>query len=247
MNKIKAILVDDEESARDVLENLLLRFCPNVELLSKCTNLEEAVEAIHIHQPNVVFMDIEMPNYRGYELVNFFTDINFEIIFVTAYDHYAIKAFEVSAIDYLLKPIEIDRLKEAVARVSSKFEKQENTEKIAHLKETLKNETLQSILIRKNGNQYVVLLKDIIAIEAKESYSCIQTTTDKYIMSKNLKHLERMLEENSNFIRVHKSWIINIDYIQSYSKSDLIIKLESDICARLSKYKKVELETLLSK
>ena len=99
MNKINAILVDDEERARDVLENLLLRFCPTVTLLAKCSNVEHAVEAIKIHQPDVVFLDIEMPNYAGYELVDFFTDINFEIIFVTAYDQYAIKAFEVSAID----------------------------------------------------------------------------------------------------------------------------------------------------
>lgn len=247
MNKIKAILVDDEESARDVLENLLRRFCPEVELLAKCNNVEEAVKAVKTHQPNVVFLDIEMPNYRGYELIDFFTDINFEIIFITAYDHYAIKAFEVSAIDYLLKPIEIDRLKEAVARVSCKFEKLQNTEKITHLKDALKSDTLQSIIIRKNGNQYVVLLKDIIAIEAKESYSCVQTATDKYMLSKNLKHLERMLVDNHNFIRVHKSWIVNIDYILNYSKSDLTIKLESDVSAKLSKYKIAEFEALLSK
>lgn len=247
MNKIKAILVDDEESARDVLENLLRRFCPELELLAKCNNVESAVEAIKIHQPNLVFLDIEMPNYRGYELVNFFTDIDFEIIFVTAYDRYAIKAFEVSAIDYLLKPIEIDRLQESVSRVSCKFDKQQNTEKIAHLKETLSNKSLQSILIPKNGNQYVVALKDIIAIEAQESYSCVYTKAEKYLMSKNLKHFERMLETNSNYIRVHKSWIINVDFIQHYSKSDLTIKLEADVCAKLSKYKKVEFETLLIK
>ena len=175
MNKLRAILVDDEESARDVLENLLRRFCPEIELLKKCNNVEQAVEAIKIYQPDLVFLDIEMPNYRGYELVNFFSEINFEIIFVTAYDRYAIKAFEVSAVDYLLKPIEIDRLKESVERVSSKFGKFQNLEKINHLKDALRSETLQSLIATKNGNQYVVSLKDIIAIEAQESYSCIHT------------------------------------------------------------------------
>ena len=247
MKKIKAILVDDEESARDVLENLLRRFCPEVELLAKCNNVEAAVSAIKIHNPDIVFLDIEMPNYRGYELVNFFTEINFEIIFVTAYDHYAIKAFEVSAIDYLLKPIEIDRLKESVSRVANKFDKHENSKKIAHLQQTLKNDTLDSILIPKNGKQHVVLSKDIVAIEAKEAYSCIQTTTEKYIISKNLKNLERMLEGNSNFIRTHKSWIINVKYILNYSRTDLIINLSSDVNAKLSKYKKVEFETLIAK
>lgn len=245
MNKIKAILVDDEESARDVLENLLRRFCPEVELLDKCNNVEQAVKSIHLHQPNLVFLDIEMPNYAGYELVDFFTEVDFEIIFVTAYDQYAIKAFEVSAVDYLLKPIEIDRLKESVSRVSNKFDKEQNKVRIDHLKETLNNSTIQSILASKNGNQYIVNINDIIAIEAQESYSSIYTKTERYVMSKNLKHFERMLSEHSNFIRSHKSWIINVNYIEHYSKSDLVIKLESDILAKLSKYKKTEFEELL--
>ncbi len=247
MNKIKAILVDDEESARDVLENLLRRFCPEVDLLKKCNNVEQAVEAIKVYQPDLVFLDIEMPNYRGYELLNFFTEINFEIIFVTAYDRYAIKAFEVSAVDYLLKPIEIDRLKESVCRVSTKLDTILNQEKINHLRETLKSDSLQSILVTKNGNQYVVALKDIIAIEAQESYSCIHTSSGNYLMSKNLKHFERMLEEEKSFIRVHKSWIINTRFILHYSKSELTIKLKTDIVAKLSKYKKLEFEQSLTK
>jgi two-component system LytT family response regulator len=111
VHKIKAIIVDDEESARDVLQNLLLLFCPNVEVVAKCENVLKAVDAINKEQPDLVFLDIEMPNYAGYEIVNFFDKINFEIIFVTAYDQYAVRAFEVAAIDYLLKPIDIDRLK----------------------------------------------------------------------------------------------------------------------------------------
>lgn len=247
MNQIKAILVDDEESARDVLENLLRRFCPEVDLLKKCNNVEQAVEAIKVYQPDLVFLDIEMPNYRGYELLNFFTEINFEIIFVTAYDRYAIKAFEVSAVDYLLKPIEIDRLKESVGRVSTKLDTILNQEKINHLREALKSDSLQSILVTKNGNQYVVGIKDIIAIEAQESYSCIHTLSGNYLMSKNLKHFERMLEEEKSFIRVHKSWIINTHFILHYSKSELTIRLKTDIVAKLSKYKKSEFEQSLTK
>jgi two-component system, LytTR family, response regulator len=245
VNKIKAILVDDEESARDVLENLLHRFCPEVDLLKKCNNVEQAVEAIKIFQPSLVFLDIEMPNYRGYELIDFFSEINFEIIFVTAYDSYAIKAFEVSAVDYLLKPIEIDRLRESVKRVSTKFDHLFNHEKINHLKNTLKSDSLQSILVAKNGNQYVVSLKDIIAIEAQESYSCIHTLSGNYLMSKNLKYFERMLENENAFIRIHKSWIINIHFVLHYSKSELTVELKKAVVAKLSKYKKMEFEALL--
>lgn len=246
MNSIKAILVDDEESARDVLENLLRRFCPEVDLLQKCNNVEQAVEAIKIYKPDLVFLDIEMPNYRGYELIDFFTEIHFEIIFVTAYDRYAIKAFEVSAVDYLLKPIEIDRLKESVGRVSTKIDRISNQERINHLRDTLKRDTLQSILVTKNGNQHIVALKDIIAIEAQESYSCIHTLSGNYLMSKNLKHFERMLEEEKSFVRVHKSWIINTSFILHYSKSEFTIELKTGIVAKLSKYKKLEFEQSLT-
>lgn len=117
MEQLRAILVDDEENARDVLESLLNRFCPEVKLLAKCTNVNEPVTEINNLKPDLVFVDIEMPNYSGLELVKFFDKVNFHIVFVTAYDNYALKAFEVSAIDYLLKPIDIDRLKQTVQRV----------------------------------------------------------------------------------------------------------------------------------
>lgn len=245
MSEITAILVDDESSARDVLENLLARFCPGVKLLAKCSNVEQAVESIKLHQPDLVFLDIEMPNYAGYEIVDFFTEINFEMIFVTAYDQYAIKAFEVSAVDYLLKPIEIDRLKEAVARSSQRIGQASASEGISHLKNTLHEKIIRSILVTKNGNQYVLELNDIIAIEAQESYSTIYTLNDRFVMSKNLKYFERTLEGNPEFIRVHKSWMINRQFIVNYSKSELQINLEGGITAKLSKYKKAEFELSL--
>src|SRR6478735_3401789 len=117
MNTIRAILVDDEESARDVLQNLLQRFCPEVTLVAKCENVMLAVDVIKKEKPDLVFLDIQMPNYAGYEIVKFFDKVDFEIVFITAYDQYAIRAFEIAAIDYLLKPIDIDRLKLAVKRV----------------------------------------------------------------------------------------------------------------------------------
>lgn len=245
MAPIKAILVDDESSARDVLANLLLRFCPEVVLLDKCSNVEQAVKSIKTHQPNLVFLDIEMPNYAGYEIVDFFEEITFEMIFVTAYDKYAIKAFEVSAVDYLLKPIEIDRLQEAVARVVLRVGQSTSNQQVEHLRTTLNDTSIRSILVTKNGNQHVVNLVDIVAIEAQESYSTIYTLKERFVMSKNLKYFERTLDENSEFIRVHKSWIVNRSFILNYSKSDLQINLEGGITAKLSKYKKADFESMM--
>lgn len=242
MEKLKAILVDDEESARDVLENLLLRFCPEVELVAKCNNVLQAVEVINKEQPHLVFLDIEMPNYAGYEIVNFFKEINFEIIFVTAYDQYAIRAFELSAIDYLLKPVDIERLKMAVSKVKIQFDLKQNSERLQLLSTTLQTKEIKNILVAEKGNQYLVPVDYIIAIEAQESYCFIHTTDKKYMVSKNLKHYETIFVENPSFIRVHKSWLIAKEHIVNYSKSDLSINLTNGINAKLSKYKKAEFE-----
>jgi len=236
-----AILVDDEESARDVLSNLLIRFCPSITLLEKYSNIESAVKGIEKHKPDVVFLDIEMPNYAGYEIVNFFEEIDFEIIFVTAYDKYAVKAFEISAIDYLLKPIEIDRLKKSVEKLQDKvLIKDKNQFKL--LEQTLKSNVITSIIITDKGYQTKIDLDTVIAFEAKESYCCIHTESKKYVASKNLKHFEGVLSENKNFFRVHKSWLVNLDFMEKFSKSNLEINLKSGIVAKLSKYRKAEFE-----
>jgi two-component system, LytTR family, response regulator len=245
MNTIKAILVDDEEAARDVLENLLKRFCPNVELVDKCSNVIEAVESIKLNQPNVVFLDIEMPNYAGFEIVKFFETVNFDIVFVTAYDKYAIRAFEISAVDYLLKPIDIERLKESVAKVQNVVDFKTQTERLALLSNTLETKEIKNISITERGIQHIITIDSIIAIEAQESYCYIHTASKKYMVSKNLKSFETLFESLPHFVRVHKSWVINIHQMINYSKSELIINLTNGIVAKLSKYKKAEFEDLV--
>lgn len=246
LDKLRAILVDDEESARDVLENLLSRFCPEIELLAKCENLTKAVEAINLYKPDLVFSDIEMPNYAGYEIVNFFKEINFDIIFVTAYDQYAIRAFEVAAIDYLLKPIDIERLKISVKRVQEKRHSNQQNERLSVLSNTLESKQLKNLIITDKGQQNIISIDTIVAIEAQESYCMIHTTDKrKFVASKNLKHFETVLEELPQFFRVHKSWLVNKNYIQNYSKSDLSIKLSNGLTTKLSKYKKAEFEAAI--
>lgn len=246
MGKLKAILVDDEESARDVLQNLLERFCPDIELLAKCENIPKAVEEIKKHQPDLVFLDIEMPQYSGFEIVKFFKEINFQIIFVTAYDQYAIKAFEVSAVDYLLKPIDIARLKSSIERVRQRKNVLQQAERLNLLNDTLQQKKIKNIIVSDKGNQNIISIDSIIAIEAQESYCLIHTTDKKHTASKNLKHFETLLENLPQFIRVHKSWLINKDHLLNYSKSELSIQLNGDIIAKLSKYKKGEFEQAIS-
>lgn len=245
MDKLKAIIVDDEESARDVLANLLRRFCPEIELTNKYSSVLQAVEGIKNDPPDVVFLDIEMPNYAGYELVRFFENVPFSIIFVTAYDQYAIRAFEIAAIDYLLKPVDIDRLKMAVARVRQQHGSQQHSERLSVFSESLESPQFKNIIVSDKGQQHLVAIESIIAIEAQESYCTIHTTEKKYTVSKNLKHFETLFEGLRPFIRVHKSWIINKNHLRYYSKSDLLIEMNGGLSAKLSKYKKAEFEAAI--
>lgn len=246
MNKIKAIIVDDEEGARDVLENLLLRFCPDVDLIAKCENVLQAVDVIKTQQPDLVFLDIELPNYSGFEIVTFFKEINFEIIFVTAYDQYAMRAFEVAAIDYLLKPVDIERLKNSVARVIQQKNIEQQSQRLSLLSSTLESKQLKNIVISDKGQQNIIAIDRIIAIEAQESYCTIHTSDKTFIASKNLRHFETVLEKMPQFFRVHKSWLVNKDCIKHYSKSDLSIQLSNGLITKLSKYKKAEFEEAIA-
>lgn len=244
VKKIKAIIVDDELRARDVLTNLLVRFCPTIEVIAACENLKEAVEKIKSLQPQVVFLDIEMPDYAGYEIVKFFDKIDFQIIFVTAYEHYAIRAFEIAAIDYLLKPIEIERLKQSIERLEERVQLDHQKERLDVVSQSLESKQINNLIISDRGNQYVVPFQEIIAFEALEAYSYIHTFKRTYTVSKHLKYYENLLEPTSIFFRTHKSWLINIEHVTQYNKSEMIIQL-NQFSARLSKYKKAQFELLI--
>lgn len=246
MDKLRAIIVDDEESARDVLENLLLRFCPEVEVVAKAPDLPKAVEQINQQMPQLVFLDIEMPQYAGYEIVKFIDPIDFAIVFVTAYDQYAVRAFELSAMDYLLKPIDIERLRAAVKKVHNHYSLAEQAERLSLINNTLEENVIKSIAITEKGQQHIISLDNIIAIEAQESYCLIHTVGGKkYTASKNIKHFELLLESVKRFIRCHKSWIINKDHLNFYSKSENLIYMNGGVVAKLSKYKKGDFKDAL--
>lgn len=245
MNKIKAIIVDDEEGARNVLKNLLARTSPEVEVISLCQNVSEAVDAIKELQPDVVFLDVEMPDYAGYEVVQFFDKINFKIIFVTAYDKYAIKAFQLSAIDYLLKPINRLRLVEAIDKLKGQLASENIADDYQNLLESLEEKQFKKIVIPELNSKKVILLNDIIAIEAQRAYSTIYISNKKSLtVSKNLGYFESVLPENHHFFRTHRSWIVNLRKIESYSKSQGNINLEGGIVGKLSKHRLDEFEGL---
>lgn len=246
IEKLRAIIIDDEAGAREVLENLLLRFCPNIELVAQANGLVRGVEVIKKFEPDVVFIDIQMPLYAGYEIVSLIDEINFSIIFVTAYDQYALKAFEISALDYLLKPIDIDRLKSAVSKLEDVASNKIAQEQYALLNDTIKTHKASKIAFFEKGERCFLKIEDIIALEGQSSYCQVHLKdgTSK-VLSKNLKTTYSYLEDWDVFFRCHKSWVINTDYFKSLSKSNLEITLETSLKAKLSRNKMSELEALL--
>jgi two-component system, LytTR family, response regulator len=248
MERIKAIITDDEEAARNVLSQLLEMECPAVEVLALCSDVPQTVEAIKKFQPDVVFLDVQMPHYAGYEIVDFFDEIHFEIIFTTAFDQYAIKAFELSAVDYLVKPINRKRLAQSVEKLSEKLHQKKTIAQFHILKQSLTEKTLDHIVIPELGKQTILQLADIIAIEAGGAYSYIHLLKNKQLtVTKNIKQFESLLPENGTFFRSHKSWIVNLNHLKYYAKPKLEITLAGDITAKLSKYRKEEFEAVLKR
>ncbi len=248
MTKIEAILIDDEQSARNVLTNLLEKSSLNIEIIATCSNLENGVEKIKELKPNVVFLDVQMPNYAGYEIVNFFDIIDFEIIFVTAYDQYAIKAFELNAIDYLVKPIDRKKLALTLKKLEGKLGEQAELVDYKILLKTIKEKKVEKIVIPELGNRRIVNLAEIIAIEADGAYTKIHLNGKKTITtSKNLKFYEEVLPKESTFFRSHRTWIINLEYIEFLNKRVLNITLANGtIIAKISRTRVPDFENIFS-
>lgn len=225
---IRAVIVDDEKLARDVIANYLNEYCPDVEVVAQASTLKTAMSAIQKTTPDLVFLDIEMPDGTGFDLLNAFGKIDFKIIFVTAYSEYAIKAFRFSALDYLLKPVKIDELIEAVAKVRSASTPGLSSEIINSLLANLKNNTpKQSTLIIPNVRGFEVLrVADIIMCQA-DGYCTILFLSGnrKVVSSKNLKHFDGLLEDQ-DFLRVHHSWLVSLDHVTGYTRQGEILLSE---------------------
>lgn len=213
-----AVIIDDEEMARTLLKEMLSEYVPTVSVAALCKDLPTGVKAIRKYNPDIVFLDIEMPGHSGLELLDFFNDeeVGFSIIFVTAYNEYAIQAFKMSATYYLLKPIEADDLKNAV----SLFEKSKVKQNYAVLKENLGTGPKKIGLNTFNSISFVET-SDILYFEADGAYTKVVLHTGKPVLvSKGLKNFENMLADNADFFRCHKSYIVNIKHITDYIKSN---------------------------
>jgi two-component system LytT family response regulator len=218
---LKAVIVDDEDGARNVLRMIIAANCPEVEVVGEAADVPKAVQIIQQHEPDLVFLDIEMPGYTGFQLLDFFNNPNFYIIFTTAYSQHALKAFEVSAIDYLLKPIDEDKLIVAIEKVKKISLKTTRVEQLAVLKKTLAGDTPDKIAVPVAEGLLFVNLKDIEYLEASGSYTHLYLHDgSKLLISKKLGEFEPVLTADQQFFRPHRSFIINLLHLKQYVRQD---------------------------
>lgn len=233
---IKTILIDDEPLARSMVLEYLQQH-PEFQVLAECNDGFEGVKAIQQHQPDLIFLDIQMPKLTGFEMLELL-DCHPHIIFTTAFDEYALKAFEKNAIDYLLKPIRPDRFEKAIDKFKASFQSNANpkleTEK---LQETLEEESLERIVVKTGAQIKIIPVQQINYLEAYDDYVKIHTNDGMYLKNKTMSSFEKQLD-GKQFVRVHRSFIVRVDLLQKIEpmeKDSYIATLSSGGKVNISK------------
>lgn len=230
---MRAIIIDDEKHCREGLAILLSRHCPEVQVLEQCADAKAAIKTITQLQPDIIFLDIEMPGMNGFEMLEYCSGFDFEIIFTTAYNEYAIKAIRHSALDYLLKPINKNELVEAVQRAGSNKKTAASARITALLNALDLKKTTERITVSTLEGLLFIDTREIMYCESESNYTRFHLAGSKPVMvSKTLKKVEELLSGNPDFFRIHQSYLVNLNYIQRYVKGDggeLVMKNGSNL------------------
>jgi two-component system LytT family response regulator len=219
---IRSIIIDDEPNNIENLRILLNQYCPEISIAATAINTDSGIEAINAFQPDLIFLDIQMPGKSGFDLLKAFTGINFEIIFITAYDQYGIQAIKFSALDYLLKPININELKLAVEKARHKIIAKQKDYNIVNLLEYIKlgNKEIPKIALPTLQAILYVRVDDIIRCEASNNYTLFYLQNgEKVLVCKTLKEFSELLTPH-NFIRTHQSHLVNLHFVKSFLRED---------------------------
>ena len=234
---MKAIIIDDEPHCRNVIERILEKNCPDIQVIATCVNGIEGLKAIIKHQPDIVFLDIEMHLMNGFQMLESLgdEDLHFTLIFTTAYDKFAVKAFKFSAFDYLLKPIDDEEL---IATVQKLERRQTPSVQIQALKQNLRlNTPFNKLTIANTRGIRFIELANIIALEADGNYTTAHLLTgESVIASKTLGHFADLLSDHLLFFRTHKQFIINLTYIKEYLGGDYnTIVMQNNLHVKLAR------------
>ncbi|MFD2561238.1 LytR/AlgR family response regulator transcription factor [Aquimarina rubra] len=239
-----AVIIDDEKKARLLLRTILDEYCSQIDLVYEAEDLPSGAELIKKNKPDMVFLDIEMPEYSGLQILEFVDkeDLNFEIIFTTAYSEYAIEAFQFSAIDYLLKPLRPKQVQDAVTKFEKEAKKNQLHDKLLELSNAFKTASFNKIALPVSDGVHFIPLDDIICFKADGMYTKVFSLSEgELLISKPLKHFQALLENKPLFYRPHRSFLINLKHIKQFVKKDgSYIIMEGDISVTISKEKKEE-------
>lgn len=221
---LKTIIIDDEPDSIKLLQLLLVEHCPEIEIAGTYTSSVKALAEIEKLQPNLIFLDIEMPVMNGFELLEKIWHLPFSVIFITAYNQYALKAFRFNAVDYLVKPIDVSDLTEAVAKAAERVKP--SATQLSLLQKQMRGEPVTRIAISgQQGGISFIELNDIIYSEASNNYSkLILTDGNRFLISKTLKDVQEVLEEE-HFLRVHRQYIINLNHVKQFNRNEGILTM----------------------
>jgi two-component system LytT family response regulator len=247
---IRCVLIDDEADSLEVMEMLLKTYCPEVKIEATCNSAEKGITAINKFRPDVVFLDIEMPNMNGFDMLEKFDELFFEVVFITAYHQFAIKAFRYSALNYLLKPVDPDDLLETIRRIEKNktVPLKEQMELLMQHVANPSGNTIARIALTTSYGMLFVETKDIIYCESDNNYtSVIMKGGKKILVSKTMKEIDETLS-GPDFYRIHNSFLINLRHIQKFVRgAGGYIGMDDEKVVTISRTKKQEFLDLFSK
>ena len=239
---INTIIIEDELNVREGLKKMLAIIAPSIHIVAETAYVSKAIDLIQLHKPDLVFLDIELEDGTGFDILNQLKKIDFNIIFTTAYNQYAIKAFKYSAIDYLLKPIDPLDLENAIKRATENIKYDNEHEELLKILQNNIDKKEAKIVLKTTEQRYIFKTKDIIRLEADGAYTLFVTTTNKVIVSKNIKFYQDILDHN--FIRSHQSHLINKKHVKGVKGYNIILS-NNDIVP-ISTRKKTDIIKLIS-
>jgi two-component system, LytTR family, response regulator len=251
MALLKALIVDDEYQGRSFMQRILEKEHPDVEVVGQASTIEETVSNIQNHNPNLVFLDVILGAENAFELFARIQNVNFDIIFTTAHNEYAVKAFKINALDYLLKPIDLQELSDAIEKVKTRLEKEATRtsglqlENLANILKSV-NKSVDKLAIPSSDGFIMVQLSDIIFCESDGNYTIFNLTNNRKLTSSyTLRQYDDMLS-TQDFFRAHKSYLINLSHINRYLKSDGgLIMMSNGKTVELSRRNKEKLMKIL--
>ncbi|HEX5653509.1 MAG TPA: LytTR family DNA-binding domain-containing protein [Chitinophagaceae bacterium] len=247
---IRCVLIDDESNSLEMMEWLLKTYCPQVQIEAMCNAAGMGIEAIQKYKPDVIFLDIEMPHMNGFDMLEQFDKLFFDVVFCTAYDQFAIKAFKYSALNYLLKPVDPEDLKETIRRIEEK-KTTPSREQLDLLFQSIRQAarpTIQRIALTTGDGMIFVPTQDILYCQAESNYTSVVLRDGKKILvSKVLKEIDETLS-GPDFYRIHHSYLINLNHIKKYVRGDGgYVIMDNDVTVSISRSRRQEFMDMFSR